>query len=176
MRLARDPRSIKQQIKSGIQIAAAILATFAGVALIGFAHMQITKGDSSHHVLVGWLLIGALVVILSTTVQFWCRWYEPKISALVLSGFGDLVLWLQWHVIWKPRVRTSREELRLELSFRLLTTDLSYAPTASCPPSGRKYCVPLIGSVTLRNSSCRSSLRSTKSISDVFTISRSDDV
>jgi hypothetical protein len=52
----------------------------------------------------------------------------------------------------------------------------AYAPTASCPPSGRKYCVPLIGSVTLRRSSCRSSLRSTKSISEVLTISRSDDV
>src|ERR1700745_3285905 len=51
-----------------------------------------------------------------------------------------------------------------------------YALAASCPPSGRKYCVPLIGSVTLRSNSCRSSLRSTKSISDVFTISRSDDV
>ena len=102
---------------------------------------------------------------------------EPKISALVFSGFGDLVLWLQWHVIRRPRVRTrQREQVRLELSSRLLTTELLYAPTASCPPSGRKYCVPLIGSVTFRKSSCRSSLRSTKSISDVFTISRSDDV
>src|SRR5260370_31449001 len=53
------------------------------------------------------------------------------------------------------------------------SNDCLHAPTASCPPSGRKYCVPLIGSVTLRNSSCKSSLRSTKSISDVLTISRS---
>jgi hypothetical protein len=51
-----------------------------------------------------------------------------------------------------------------------------YAPTASCPPSGRKYCVPLIGSLTLRSNSCKSSLRSTKSMSEVLTISRSDDV
>jgi len=51
-----------------------------------------------------------------------------------------------------------------------------YALAASCPPSGKKYCVPLIGSLTFRRSSCRSSLRSTKSISEVFTISRSDDV
>src|SRR5258707_309635 len=51
-----------------------------------------------------------------------------------------------------------------------------HAPTASCPPSGKKYCVPLIGSVTFRSNSCKSSLRSTKSISDVLTISRSDDV
>jgi hypothetical protein len=47
---------------------------------------------------------------------------------------------------------------------------------ASCPPSGRKYCVPLIGSVTFHSSSCKSSSRSTKSISDVLTINRSDDV
>ncbi len=57
-----------------------------------------------------------------------------------------------------------------------LTTPPLYAPTASCPPSGKKYCVPLIGSVTLRSSSCKSSLRSTKSMSEVFTISRSEDV
>ena len=55
-------------------------------------------------------------------------------------------------------------------------TSAVYAPTASAPPSGKKYCVPLIGSVTLRSSSCKSSLRSTKSMSEVLTISRSDDV
>ena len=59
---------------------------------------------------------------------------------------------------------------------RLTTNDDSQAPTVSCPPSGRKYCVPLIGSLTFRSSSCKSSLRSTKSMSDVFTISRSEDV
>jgi hypothetical protein len=43
-----------------------------------------------------------------------------------------------------------------------------YAPTASRPPSGRKYSVPLIRSVPWRNSSCKSSLRLTKSMSEVF--------
>ncbi len=52
----------------------------------------------------------------------------------------------------------------------------AYALAASWLPSGRKYCVPLMGAETLRNSSCKSSLRSTKSISEVFTISRSDEV
>ncbi len=59
---------------------------------------------------------------------------------------------------------------------RPTANDGSYALAASWPPRGRKYCVPLIGAETLRNSSCRSSLRSTKSISEVFTIRRSDDV
>jgi predicted nucleic acid-binding protein len=59
---------------------------------------------------------------------------------------------------------------------RLSAHDGLYALAASCPPSGRKYCVPLIGAETLRSNSCKSSLRSTKSISEVFTISRSDEV
>ena len=49
-----------------------------------------------------------------------------------------------------------------------------YTEAASWLPSGRKYCVPLMGAETFFSSSCRSSLRSTKSISEVLTISRSD--
>jgi len=41
-------------------------------------------------------------------------------------------------------------------------------------PSGRKYCVPFTGSCRRRNSCCKSSLRSTKSISDVLITSRSE--
>src|SRR5229473_1446227 len=41
-------------------------------------------------------------------------------------------------------------------------------------PSGRKYCVPLTGSCSLRSNCCRSSLRSTKSISEVLMTSKSD--
>ena len=53
----------------------------------------------------------------------------------------------------------------------------SYAPAdpaSSAPPSGRKYCVPRMGSLTRRSNFCRSSLCSTKSISEVFTTSRSE--
>jgi hypothetical protein len=35
---------------------------------------------------------------------------EPKISALVLAGLGDLVLWLRSVVIKKPRVRSGKKE------------------------------------------------------------------
>src|SRR5579872_4494038 len=65
---------------------------------------------------------------------------------------------------------------RFQPSQQNRVSPISYAPTASCPPNGKKYWVPLIGSLTLRNSSCKSSFRSTKSMSDVFTINRSDDV
>src|SRR5712691_10754346 len=54
--------------------------------------------------------------------------------------------------------------------------DRSYALAASWLPKGRKYCVPLIGAETFLRSSCKSSLRSTKSISEVLTISRSEEV
>lgn len=100
---------------------------------------------------------------------------EPKPSAVVFAALGELVpvsflrrsQWSEGLQIVEPTRRLFRN---------VLESLTAYAPTASCPPSGRKYCVPLIGSVTLRRSSCRSSLRSTKSISEVLTISRSDDV
>jgi len=52
----------------------------------------------------------------------------------------------------------------------------SQALAASSDPNGRKYCVPLMGAETFLSSSCKSSLRSTKSISEVLTMSRSEDV
>lgn len=51
-----------------------------------------------------------------------------------------------------------------------------YALAASRLPNGRKYCVPLMGAETFRSNSCKSSFRSTKSISEVFTTRRSEDV
>lgn len=185
MRITRDRRSVGEQAKSGLKRAAVILTTFATLALIAIAYLQITEVDGGNHVLVGWLLMAALLVILSTTVQFWCRWFyclpsfvvmrlglwaffgwfsprgyvrigfliltaimavltyrfskvsriavvdrivllsvfacflgsvagalsqEPKISALVLAGLGDLILLLQWAVIRKPRVRMGQRE------------------------------------------------------------------
>src|SRR5215470_5239556 len=55
------------------------------------------------------------------------------------------------------------------MSCRLLTSC-----THSEAPSGRKYCVPLTGSWRRRRSCCKSSLRSTKSISEVLMTRRSE--
>jgi hypothetical protein len=185
MSISPDRRSVGEQAKSGVKIAAAILATFAALAFIAIAYLQITEVKGRHHVLVGWLLIAALVVILSATVQFWCKWFyflpglvvirsglwfllgwftprgyipigflilttimtilsfrfskltrilvtdrivllsafaclfssvtaalsqEPKISALVLAGLGDVILFLQWAVVRKPGVRMRQRE------------------------------------------------------------------
>jgi AbrB family looped-hinge helix DNA binding protein len=79
-------------------------------------------------------------------------------------------------LVLKPVTTRRAREVRDSSGPGPTTNNRSYAPTASCPPSGKKYCVPLIGSVTLRSNSCKSSLRSTKSMSEVLTISRSDDV
>jgi len=53
---------------------------------------------------------------------------------------------------------------------QLSTVDFPYSEG----PSGRKYCVPFTGSCRRRNSCCKSSLRSTKSISEVLITSRSE--
>ena len=46
--------------------------------------------------------------------------------------------------------------------------------TYSAAPRGRKYCVPFTGCCKRRSNCCRSSLRSTKSISDVLITRRSE--
>ncbi len=53
---------------------------------------------------------------------------------------------------------------------QLSTVDWPYSEG----PSGRKYCVPFTGSCRRRSSCCKSSLRSTKSISEVLITSRSE--
>src|SRR5580704_9941797 len=75
---------------------------------------------------------------------------------------------------WKEHSAKSAAR-RCRRDEKLVTGDYAFAACSS-EPSGRKYCVPRIGSLTRRSSACKSSLRSTKSISEVFTISRSDDV
>ncbi len=107
-------------------------------------------------------LLGAMLAFFS----------QPSVTALLFAAIGDLALLTsRFYPTGKSRRRAAHDPPPLTLN-----RCPPYAPTASCPPNGKKYCVPLIGSVTFRNSSCKSSLRSTKSISDVFTISRSDDV
>src|SRR5258706_6893469 len=119
------------------------------------------------------------------------KWTEPTCSSMIacwcpswLSASGTkhridartAVLGRIGTSVWGPIVQPIGTEKALGWLGGPASDDSLHAPTASCPPSGKKYCVPLMGSVTFRNSSCKSSLRSTKSMSDVLTISRSDDV
>jgi len=98
MRISRDRRSVGEQAKSGVKIAAAILATFATLALIAVAYLQITKVKDGHHVLGGWFLMAALFVVLSTTVQFWCRWFYLLPGFVVMRlGLGALLRWFSPH-------------------------------------------------------------------------------
>src|SRR5271157_4842461 len=88
------------------------------------------------------------------------------ISASCQSAFG------RW--FYASRRRTQQ---RMMIKGMKSWGERIYALAAcSSEPSGRKYCVPRIGSLTRRSSACKSSLRSTKSISDVFTISKSEEV
>lgn len=63
MPISRDRRSVAEQAKSGLKIAAALLARLATIALLAFAYLKITKVEDSQHVLAGWMLMAALVVI-----------------------------------------------------------------------------------------------------------------
>ena len=94
MRISCDRRSVGHQAISGVKIAGAMLATFATLALIVVAYFQITKFDSGLHVLAGSLLMVAIVVGLSTAVQYWHRWFYflPGFVA-VRSGWWVLLGW-----------------------------------------------------------------------------------
>lgn len=75
MRLTRDRRPVMEQVKSGLRIAGAMVASVATVSLFGLAYVQIANEDYTRSLLAGWLLIIALTATLGLTVQYWHRWF-----------------------------------------------------------------------------------------------------
>jgi hypothetical protein len=75
MRFTRDRRPPIEQAKSGLRIAAAMIATVATVSLFGLAYTQIANADHTRSPLTGWILIAALTITLGFTVQYWRRWF-----------------------------------------------------------------------------------------------------
>ena len=75
MRFTRDRRPPMEQVKSGMRIVGAAIASVAAVALYGLAYVQIANVDRAHNPLAGWLLIVALTAALALTVQYWRRWF-----------------------------------------------------------------------------------------------------
>ncbi len=75
MRLTRDRRPALEQVKSGLRIAGAIVATLATISLFALGYTQIANADHARHPLTGWLLITALTITLGLTVQYWRRWF-----------------------------------------------------------------------------------------------------
>ena len=75
MRFTRDRRPPMEQVKSGLRIVGAAIASVAAVALFGLAYVQIANVDRAHNPLAGWLLIIVLTATLALTVQYWRRWF-----------------------------------------------------------------------------------------------------
>lgn len=75
MRFTRDRRPPVEQVKSGLRMVGAAIASVAAVALFGWAYVQIANVDRAHNPLAGWLLLTALSATLALTVQYWRRWF-----------------------------------------------------------------------------------------------------
>jgi len=75
MRLTSDKRPPIEQVKSGLRIVGAMVATVATVALFGLAYVEILNADHTRHSLTGWLLMIVLAIALGLTVQHWRRWF-----------------------------------------------------------------------------------------------------
>lgn len=75
MRLTRDRRPAMEQVKSGLRIAGAMVATLAMIALFALGYTQIANADQTRSPLAGWLLLIALTATLGLTAQYWSRWF-----------------------------------------------------------------------------------------------------
>ncbi len=75
MRLTRDRRPAREQVKSGLRIVGAMVASVTTVSLFGLAYVQIANEDHTRSPLAGWLLVIALTATLGLTVQYWRRWF-----------------------------------------------------------------------------------------------------
>jgi hypothetical protein len=75
MRFTRDRRPPMEQVKSGLRIAGAMVASLATVSLFGLGYVEILNADHTRHPLTGWLLMIALATALAFTVQYWRRWF-----------------------------------------------------------------------------------------------------
>jgi len=111
-----------------------------------------------------------------TPITVW-KWLRAMVEHEVHHR-GQIYIYLAMLDVPTPPLYGLTSEQVMERSIRdSADPRLPYTRAAcSSGPRGRKYCVPRIGSLTRRSNACKSSLRSTKSISEVFTISRSEDV
>jgi hypothetical protein len=88
----RDHRSVEEQVKSGLKIAGALVATFAALILIASSCVQIINADGTHNVARGWLLMLALVAVLAATVQYWSRWFFCVPAYVAMRSLGWILL------------------------------------------------------------------------------------
>lgn len=91
MRLRRDRRTFKEQAKSGLMIAGALLASLAALMLIAIAYDEIVKIGGTHR-LAGWLLMISLGAVLVLTAQHWSRWFYFLPGYIAMRSAGWLLL------------------------------------------------------------------------------------
>ncbi len=94
MRTTRGRRPPIEQVKSGLRIAGAMVATVATLALFALAYGQIVNPSHTHGPLVGWLLMATLTAAVTSTVQYWRRWFPLVPGYLGMrSSLGLLLGW-----------------------------------------------------------------------------------
>jgi hypothetical protein len=94
MHISHDRRTWTQQATSGVKVAAAIVATIAALAFIASAYIRIAGLDGGDHVTAGWLLLMAIIIVLSVTAQYWGRWFYFLPGYIAMrSSLGMILGW-----------------------------------------------------------------------------------
>ncbi len=80
--MKRDPRPVKEQVKSGLVVSAKILAgtVIAGVYMAGFAMVREAPSGDWLHRAMGWLLLTACVSTMTMTIRFWAAGFVGAVG------------------------------------------------------------------------------------------------
>ena len=131
----KDSRPVAEQVKSGLRIAGALVLSITVIVLFvkGY-HLSIHSVDRQDMV-EGSLLLGALAVLLTATVQYWRLWFPglPAYLGMRLM-FGFYFGWFMpdvsglWAIIFSPlmfamvflSLRFSQKNYRMSLADRIV--------------------------------------------------------
>jgi len=89
---------VTEQIKSGIAIAAKILAAFGIAVTFMTGFVSIWKPGNWYQIAVGWLLTGGSIALMITTVRFWAGGFFGFIAYGALRSLGGVLVANTYHV------------------------------------------------------------------------------